>query len=172
MLRKILLSTSLLPLFAACGGQADTLWQVSELVMSAPASCYADGKLPNMTTTEMGVQTDVGPWEIYDGPNSKEYLVLADTNKTVIEGTKSDSFNFTWTVTNTDNEPPPIMYLNSHSTTNTITFKTSGNTMTGTWEVKDTYTCTGQACTDVTPNCDVTSTINGAQLDVSRYKVY
>ncbi len=172
MLRKILLSTSLLPLFAACGGQADTLWQVSEVMTPLAQTCYADGKLPNPSTTVMGEQVDVGPWEVYDGPNNQEYLVLNDTDKTVIQGTKTDGYNFTWTVTVTDNEPPPIMYLNTHTTTNTITFKTSGSTMTGTWEVKDTYSCSGQACTDVMPNCDTTNPINGAQLDVSRYKVY
>ena len=97
-----------LPFFAGCGVGPDTLWEVSRLDGARPNSCYANGKPPTTTTTQTGVQTNVGPWELYEGPESKMYLVLAD-KKTVIEGTKGDSYSFQWSVTEVDTAPPQGM---------------------------------------------------------------
>lgn len=174
MLKKILFSSSLLTLLAAgCGLQPNTLWEVSELDGMRPNSCYANGKPPTTTTTETGVQSSVGPWEMYEGPDSKMYLILAD-KKTVIEGSKGDSYNFAWTVTVTDTEPAPVMATLTSTTTNTVQFKLSGDTLSGTWEVKNTYSCTGADCGNatLTPNCDVTNQIRGRRLEADRYKVY
>ncbi len=174
MLKKILFSSSLLTLFAAgCGIAPNTLWEVSELDGVRPNSCYANGKPPMTTTTETGVQTNVGPWEMYEGPDSKMYLILGD-KKTVIEGSKGDNYNFQWTVTVVDTEPAPIMATLTSTVTNTVQFKLSGDTLSGTWQVKNTYSCTGADCGNatLTPNCDVTNQIRGRRLEADRYKVY
>jgi hypothetical protein len=173
MLNKILLNLSLFTLCAGCGSAGNTLWEVSRLEGMTPNSCYPNGKPPTDTTTTMGVQASVGPWELYEGPESKMYLVLAD-KKTVIEGTKADSFSFQWTITNVDTTPPQGMGTLTDTSVNTVAFKVSGETMSGTWEEKETHTCAGTSCSGVTlqPNCTVTSQISGRKLDVSRYKVY
>lgn len=171
MLNRILLSTSLLALFAGCGMQPNTLWEVSRLEGTRPNSCYVDGKPPTMMTTYTGVQTNVGPWEMYQGPDDKMYLVLAD-KKTIIEGTHNDTFNFQWTVTTTDQEPPPVNVTVTDAVANTVSFKVDGATLSGTWELKETHACNGAGCTNPIPNCTVTGQLKGRQLDVDRYKVY
>jgi hypothetical protein len=173
MLKKILLNFSLFTLCAGCGSNGDTLWQVSQLAGMTPSSCYPGGKPPTDTTTTMGIESSIGPWELYEGPDSKMFLVLAD-KKTVIEGAKADSYTFQWTVTNVDNTPPQGMGSLTDTTVNTLTFKVSGDTMSGSWEVKQTHSCAGTFCGGLTlqPNCTVTNTVYGRKLDVSRYKVY
>src|SRR4051812_42801491 len=120
MLRKILLSSSLLALFVGCGGlQPDTVWEVSRLDGTRPASCYLNGKVPVDSIITTGVQTNVGPWELYAGPDDKHYLVLAD-KKTVLEGTKaSDTFSFQYNTTETMTNPFPMRTL-TDSMTNTL----------------------------------------------------
>jgi hypothetical protein len=176
MFKKILLNTSLLALLASgCGGQPDTLWQVSEIVAPQPTSCLPPGTMPPDTVTmETGIQTDVGPWELYQGPSSNWYLILPETKgpNMVIQGTQADSYSFPWTITTVTTEPSPLNSVMTSTETDTITFKTSGGTLTGTWEVKNTYSCVGTDCMNVLPNCDVTSNIAGRQLDISDYKTY
>jgi hypothetical protein len=173
MLKKILLTSSLLPLFAGCGIDPNTLWEVSRLDGTRPNSCYVNGKPPTTTTTQMGVQANVGPWEMYEGPDSKLYLILAD-KKTVIEGTKGDSYTFQWSVTVVDTDPPPTMITQTDTLSNNVQFKLSGDTLSGTWQTKETHACTGADCGNVTltPNCEVTSQIRGRRLEADRYKVY
>ena len=171
MLNRILLSTSMLALFAGCGMAPNTLWEVSRLESARPSSCYVDNKPPTMTTTYMGVQTNVGPWEMYEGPDNKMYLILSD-KKTVIEGTKNDNYNFQWTITETDTEPPPVNVTVTDTVANTISFKLSGATLSGSWEMKETHLCSGSGCTVSVPNCTVTHQLKGRELDADRYKVY
>jgi hypothetical protein len=172
MLRKILLSSSLLTLFAGCGGlQPDTVWSVSSIDGAIPASCYVDGKPPTKMTTTMGVESNVGPWEMYEGPEGKMFLILAD-KKTVAEGTKGDSYTFQWSTTVTNSTNPPVSTTTTDSVTNTVSFKVSGDTFTGTWENKQVHTCSGSSCTTTLPNCTVTNQIKGRRIDVDRYRVY
>ncbi len=173
MLKNVLINLSLFTLLAGCGLGPDTLWEVSRLDGARPNSCYANGKPPTMTTTQTGVQTNVGPWELYEGPESKMYLVLAD-KKTVIEGTKGDSFSFQWSVTEVDTAPPQGMGTLTDAIASNLQFKLNGDTLTGTMEVKETHSCSGTLCGGVMldPNCTVTHQIRGRKLDADRYKVY
>lgn len=173
MLKKVLLSASLFTLLAGCGLPPDTLWEVSRLDGAIANSCYPGGKPPTTTTTQMGVQTNVGPWELYEGPESKMYLVLAD-KKTVIEGTKGDGYSFQWSVTQVNSAPPQGMGSLTDVTASNLQFKISGDTLSGTMEVKETHTCAGTLCGGVTlePNCTVTHQIRGRKLDADQYKVY
>lgn len=182
MLRKMLLSTSLFTLFAGCGGlQPDTVWQVSMIRSARPASCYVDGKLPTDTYMETGVQDNVGPFEMYEGPDSKMYLILTvadpfgvpgSTDRRIVEGTKGDSYSFTWTQTETNTQAPPISMTRTDTYTNVVTFKPNGDTFTGSWETKETHACSGGGCAGNIPNCDVTNQIKGRRIDVDRERQY
>lgn len=171
MLNRMLVSTSLLALFAGCGMAPNTLWEVSRLEGARPNSCYVDNKPPTMTTTSMGVQSNVGPWEMYEGPDDKMYLILGD-KKTTIEGTKGEKYVFQWNVTEMDSEPPPVNITVTDKVDNNITFAIEGNTLSGTWEMKETHTCSGSGCSVAVPNCTVTHQLKGRHLDIDRYKVY
>jgi hypothetical protein len=158
-------------MLAGCGSDSP-IWEVSETDGTKPASCYPGGKLPQMVTTTMGVETSVGPWEIYDGSDNKAYLLLADKT-TVLDGTKSDGYAFQGTTTTTDTVDPPVSITTTSTMTNIINIKMSGDTLSGTWEVKTMSTCSGANCGMMqTPSCDVTGQIKGSKLNVNRYRVY
>ena len=171
MLNRMLLSTSLLALFAGCGLDGNTLWEVSRLDGDRPASCYVNNMPPTMTETSMGVHDNIGPWELYEGPDSKMYLILGD-KKTTVEGTKGDGYSFQWTITDTDAEPPPVNITVTDTVANNVSFKVSGDTLSGTWEVKETHTCSGSGCANSRPNCTVTNQIRGRRLEVDREQNY
>jgi len=172
MLRSILLSTSLCTLLAGCGGlEPNTLWEVSRIEGSRPASCYFDNKLPSSMTTSTGVEANIGPWEMYEGPENKMFLILGD-KQTVVEGTKKDSYTYEWSTTTTETQQIPSTVTATKTKANTLNFKVNGDTLTGTWEVRETYTCTGTSCMGTTPNCTVTHQIKGRKLDIERLKVY
>jgi hypothetical protein len=99
------------------------------------------------------------------------YLILGDKT-TTIEGTKGDSFTYQWNVTKTNTQPPPIQLMTTQSETNTITFKLNGDVLTGTWDVKQSFTCVGGMCGTSNPNCNWTDQLKGRHLDIDRLKVY
>lgn len=162
---KSLLSVSAMALFAGCGLEPDTLWAVSRLDSARPASCYAGGMLPSSdhTTTVTGVQSNVGPWEIYEGSNNKFYLMMND-GKTLYEGTKADgSYRFEWTVQQSDKSTFPKR-TTTDTYTNAVSFKMDKETLDGKWEVRETHTCSGE-CMDIAPNCSLEHKVTGRKME-------
>jgi hypothetical protein len=162
----------LFSLLVGCGGSSQpVIWEVSRAEVAKPAACFPGGMLPSMQTTTQGIETSVGPWEIYDGTDNAAYLLLADKT-TVFDGTKTDSYTFKATTTTTTTTDPPLSTTTTDTTADTIIFKLSGDTLTGTWETRTASTCTGDSCPDQVAACDFTSPIKGSRLAVSRYRVY
>ena len=173
-LMNSLLAMSAMALSAAgCGGlEPDTLWSVSRLDSARPASCYAGGMLPNpdRMTTVTGVQSNVGPWEVWAGSNNKFFLLMGD-GKTVYEGTKTDGYRFEWTVQSTAKETFPVKRSTTDTYTNVVSFRADGETLDGKWEVRETHTCSGE-CMDVQPNCSLEHKLTGRRIERQKYQAY
>ncbi|MGI5863219.1 MAG: hypothetical protein ACOX6T_14335 [Myxococcales bacterium] len=180
MKRSVILGLALIA-GAACGPQPLTVWKVSKFEGERPDSCYVNN-IPPDDKHQTGVQTDLGTWELYEGPEGKFFLAGVSVDgaaflpsKQTLEGTFQDdvyTFDVTDTVIKKRNEGAAVITV---SVQTTIKFTVDGDTFSGTWTQTDSFDCTGTACNPnfklENPTCTVTHQIKGARVEVENLHV-
>ncbi|MBI5546751.1 MAG: hypothetical protein HY901_22945 [Deltaproteobacteria bacterium] len=167
MKRNLVIALAAGLLASSCGGEILSIWKVSIIEGSKPASCFKDGKPTSTTTETTTIHSYAGNWELYAAAGDKFQLRIGDM---VLDGTANgDAYTFQGLTTESvkDRLENTTMTLTA-STEIFITMNISGDTFTGTVATTDETDCEGTACSATFsadhPDCTITDQIKGTKV--------